>query len=83
MPAKLAEIVQFLSTNEIVGRAELSAYILDLDDDTRKGISDAISAELIAQPITKRPKPYSSYGEVTFTIFCYTSFWRTKTPARR
>lgn len=75
MPGRLTEIVAFLSNSEKIGRAELSAYLLDLDDDTRKGICDAINTELLAQPTTKRPKPFSSYGEVAITVYCYTELW--------
>lgn len=74
-PARILEIITFLSGSAKPGRAALSGYLLDLDGDTRQSISDCIEQELAAQPATRRPKPYSSHGGVAFTVFCYTQSW--------
>lgn len=74
-PARILEIITFLSGSAKPGRAALSGYLLDLDGDTRQSISDGIEQELAAQPTTRRPKPYSSHGGVAFTVFCYTQSW--------
>jgi hypothetical protein len=81
-PARILEIVTFLSRSTKLGRATLSSYILDLDGDTRKLIADCIEQELAAQPTIKRPKPYSSHGGVAFTLFCYMTPWVTRSPNR-
>jgi preprotein translocase subunit SecA len=70
-PARILEIVSFLSGTDTAGRAAVSGYLLDLDSETRQSISDCIEKELAAQPANRRPKPYSSHGGVAFTVFCY------------
>lgn len=75
MPARILEVVTFLSRSVRSGRAAVSSYILDLDGSTRRLIADSIENELAAQPTTRRPKPFSTYGDVALTVFCYTESW--------
>lgn len=74
-PARIQEIISILSEGATPGRVALSGYLLDLDGDTRRLISDCINQELATQSTTRRPKPYSSHGGVAFTIFCYAQPW--------
>ena len=71
MPERIFEIVAFLSESSVPKRTELSSYLLDLDSETRSQIASHIERELELQQSTKRPKPFSSYGGVDFTVFCY------------
>ena len=71
-PSRILEFIALLSEDARPGRSALSAYILDLRSEERKGISDFINIELDDQLVTRRPKSYSSHGAVAFTMFCYT-----------
>ena len=56
------------------GRAKMASYLLDLSGDGRDRISNFIDEELANQPIARRAKIFSTYGEnVNLTVFC----WRT------
>ena len=70
--SRILEITALLSQDARPGRSALSAYILDLGSEGRTGISDFIDLELENQLVTRRPKSYSSHGDVAFTVFCYT-----------
>ena len=72
MPARLLEIIEVLSQNNKLGRAALAAYILDIGGDWRAKIDTDIIEELARQPITKRPMPFSTHGDVKLTVYCWT-----------
>ncbi|HEY9158327.1 SEC-C metal-binding domain-containing protein [Candidatus Binatus sp.] len=74
-PVRILEIVEFLSQGSKPGRAEVAAYLLDLDAEGREAVSKNIDEELRRQPTTKRPKPFSMHGEVSLTVFCWTDAW--------
>jgi hypothetical protein len=74
-PARILEIVTFLSDKSTPDRAALASYLLDLDNESRESISNVIEQELTAQPTTRRPKPFSSHGGMIFTAFCYAEPW--------
>ncbi len=80
-PPRISEIVSFLSGGAKRGRAELASYLLDLDGVTRQQVSDHIDLELAGQPVSRRPKPFSTHGGVDLTVFCYTPSWAPRVPA--
>jgi hypothetical protein len=71
MPTRLLEIIDWLTADTKSGRSELSSYLLDLAGDWRTKLAIGIEDELRDQPANKRPKPFSTYGNVRLTIFCY------------
>jgi SEC-C motif len=74
-PPRILEIIEFLSHTNKPGRAEVAAYLLDLDTGARAGISEYIDRELLQQPTTKRSIPFSTHGGVALTVFCWTDTW--------
>lgn len=73
IPARILEIVEFLSHCGKHGRAEVAAYLLDLDTEGREAVSKNIDDELLRQPTTKLAKPLSMHGRgVDLTVFCWT-----------
>ncbi|MCY4614558.1 MAG: SEC-C metal-binding domain-containing protein [Nitrospira sp.] len=72
IPARLQKIIEVLSQNNKPGRAAVVAYILDIGGDWRTKIDTDIIEELTRQPTTKRPKPFSTHGNVKLTIYCWT-----------
>ena len=72
MPARLFEIVQLLSQSAGAGRARVASYLLDLNDDSRRNISDFIDTELANQQATKQARPFSTHGNnINLTVFCW------------
>jgi hypothetical protein len=71
-PARILEIVEFLSQSSKPRRVEIASYLLNLESEAREKISDAINEELLRQVTTKRPIPFSTYGEVNVTVACWT-----------
>ena len=71
-PHRLLEIVEFLAYSNIAGRARIVGFLLDLSGEWRDILSSNIEEELVRQPSTHRPKPFSSHGGMDFTIFCWT-----------
>jgi hypothetical protein len=71
MPPRILEIVQWLSACKIAGRAEVAAFLLDLDEESRAGIAIAIDAELTKQLTTQRPQPISTHAGVNLTVVCW------------
>ncbi len=74
-PRRILEIIEFLSHTNKPGRAEVAAYLLDLDTGSRAGISGYIDRELLQQPTTRRSIPFSTHGGVALTVFCWTDTW--------
>jgi SEC-C motif len=72
IPRRLFEIVDSLSRGVTPGRAKVASHLLDLDGEWRENIATGIDEELERQPTTRRPKPLSTHGDVTLTIFCWT-----------
>ena len=74
-PVRILEIVEFLSRSNKPGRAEVAAYLLDLGAEGREAVSKNIDEELLRQPTTKRPMPFSMHAGVNLTVFCWTDAW--------
>jgi len=72
MPDRLMEIVNYLSKSNLRKRTELSSYLLDLAGDWRDELARNINEEIKNQPQTQRPLPFSTYGNVRITVFCWT-----------
>ena len=72
IPTRIMEIVQFLSSSTMAGRAEIASYLLDLSGEWRENISSFIEDELAKQPTTKRAMPISTHGnDVNLTVYCW------------
>ncbi len=71
MHPRILEIVQWLSQCARPGRAEVAAFLLDLDNESRTGIAASIDAELAKQPDTRRPQPISTHAGVNLTVVCW------------
>ncbi len=74
-PSRIIEIIDKLAASAAPARATLSGYLLDLDSETRKLVAASIEQEILSQPENKRPKPFSTHGDVALTAFCYTDPW--------
>ena len=74
-PARILEIVEFLSKSTLPGRAAIASYLLDLDGHSRAGISNSIDGELAGQPTLRRARPFSTHCGVNLTVFCWTDGW--------
>ncbi len=72
VPARVLEIVELLSRSNKPGKAPVAAYLLDISGIWRTKIHTMINDELRCQQTTKRPKPFSTHGNVKLTIFCWT-----------
>lgn len=73
IPARLLDIVEFLSRSDKPGRAEIAAYLLNLSGTWRKNLDTCIHEELVRQPVTKRSLPFSVHGgDFNLTVFCWT-----------
>jgi len=70
-PSRVLEIVQWLSDCALPGRAEVVAFLLDLDNESRTKIAASIDAELEKQPNTKRAQPISTHAGVNLTVVCW------------
>jgi preprotein translocase subunit SecA len=75
IPARILQIVEFLSKSTLSGRAAISSYLLDLDEETRARIANNIENELANQPTQRRAKPFSTHTGVNLTVFCWTDSW--------
>ena len=71
MHPRILEIVQWLSRCSMLGRAEVAAFLLDLDHESRVGIGASIDAELAKQPDAKRPQPISTHAGINLTVVCW------------
>ena len=73
IPPRILEIVEFLSRSNKPGRAEIAAFLLDIDAVRRTPVARNIDEELLRQPTTKRPMPFSMHAGVNLTVFCWTN----------
>jgi len=71
IPPRILAIIQWLSVCKIAGRAEVAAFLLDLDEESRAGIAMAIDGELTKQITAKRPQPISTHAGVNLTLVCW------------
>lgn len=71
MPARLKEIIDFLSTINKPNRRKVSSMILDFAGKWRESIASGIDDVLKQQSILGRAKPLSTYGGTTITLFCW------------
>lgn len=81
-PPRILEAIDLLAGGDQPGRVEVSSYMLDLSGDTQELLSNSIDEELARQPSTKRPKPFSTHGDVNLTIFCWTKAWAPRNSAQ-
>ena len=72
IPARILEIVQFLSKSTMADRAKIASNLLDLNGEWREKISNFIEDELAKQSNTKRGRPFSTHGgEDNLTVYCW------------
>jgi len=71
-PRRLLEIVEFLARTNLPERSQIASFLLDFSGDWRERLSREIDEELARQPATRRPKPMSSHGGVSLTVYCWT-----------
>jgi preprotein translocase subunit SecA len=71
IPARLLEIVQFLSLTSQRGRSELVSFFLDLSGDFREEVSTTIDRELQFASENGRSRALSTYGEVRMTLYVF------------
>ena len=71
MPARLTEIVEYLSISGNTGRSKAASYLLDIGGDWRNNITASVDSVLSWQPSHMRPRPLSTRGDVKLTIFCW------------
>ena len=72
IPVRIREIVEVLSRTAISGRAQIAAFLLDLDGTWRSRIATEIEEELGRQAISKRSRPFSMHGRMNLTVVCNT-----------
>ena len=68
MPPRLEEIMSFLGSSVLRGRAELATLLLDRSDESRSGINSAIDQQLDEHPQLGRARPISIYGGLSLTL---------------
>lgn len=68
MPARLAEIVEFLAGSPKSGRSQLASFLLDAAGDHRETIARTIDQQLLDNISLRRVRPVSTYGDHAFTI---------------
>jgi Nuclease-related domain/SEC-C motif len=71
IPVRIREIVAFLSHTNKSKRTAISSFILDMEGECRTNISNYIDKELVNHSKIKRSLPLSIYGDVEFTLFCW------------
>ena len=60
-----------LSSSGRPGRARVASYLLDCDDSGRINIAENLYKILANQKIKQTPLPFSTYGDIKLTIFCW------------
>lgn len=68
MPARLAEIVEFLAGSPKSGRSQLASFLLDAAGDHRETIARTIDEQLLDNVSLRRVRPVSTFGDHAFTI---------------
>ena len=71
-PPRYFEIIEKLGASKRSARAEVAAFLLDLEGSTRSAVHENICIELRRQRTAKRPLPFSTHGDVKLTLFCWT-----------
>jgi len=71
MPARLMEIVEFLSVSNKSNRRKISSMLLDTAGDWRENITSGIDDVLKQQALLGKAKPLSTYGGIKITLFCW------------
>ncbi len=74
MPISMAEVIDFLRTSKKKGRSAIAAYLLDVSGDWRDRMFSTLGQEL-NRALTARPRPFSTFGEVSLTVFVSTPNW--------
>jgi preprotein translocase subunit SecA len=71
MPARLAEIIDFLATSNEVHRSELASFLLDAGGEFRTQITEAIDQALNESKELRRTRPLSVYGGMAMTLYVW------------
>lgn len=71
VPARLLEIVRFLSLTSQHGRSELASFLLDLSGDFREEVCASIDRELQFSSENGRSRALSTYGDVRMTLYVF------------
>lgn len=71
MPDRLAEVVEFLGSSLVPGRAEATSFLLDGGASNRAAIAKGIDQQLLANRELKRPRPLSTHDDHAFTLFVW------------
>lgn len=71
MPPRLRELIDILYGSKNITAKRVVSLLLDLGGQQRDNIAKAIDNVLSFQAESFRPKPFSIYGPVGITIFCW------------
>ncbi len=71
MPARLANVIQFLGASSLQNRAEIVSFLLDASGTYRKTIANAIEQQLHDNAALRRVRPMSTHGSHAFTLFVW------------
>lgn len=71
MPERLRQIIDLLALGNKPGRRKVSSALLDCSGEWRDIITSHIDDVLKEQSVTRRAKPFSTYGGIKFTLFCW------------
>jgi len=71
IPARLNEIIKFLSNLSSPGRRKLSSTLLDCNEEMRNQLATGIEEVLRKQSLDNRPKPLCIYSEIVIIVFCW------------
>lgn len=71
IPTRIEEIISFLSSKEITGRSFIVSFLLNCNFKWRNKISSGIDSTLEKQKELLRPLPFSVYGDIKLTVFCW------------
>lgn len=71
MPARFREIIECLSSSDRIGRRKVSSLLLDCSGEWKNKITSSIDDILERQSLSRLAKPFSTYGDVKITLFCW------------
>ena len=69
MHPRLREVVDFLSASSMPERSRIASFLLDMAGEDRDTFFNFVDSDLDQQKTTKRPRSFSSHGDVRLTLY--------------
>lgn len=71
LPGRLEEVIAFLGTSSVAGRARVGALILDMNSAAREKLAAAIEEQLKTNLSLGRLRPFSMHGSLPLTLIVW------------